>query len=124
VSDGQKLFVAAILIAVIVSMGYMTTNPPADDSDDRGNGDDQSDEGTGLVNLKVIAGLCFPPEHTKWHYGPGNGALPGDWERHRGSYPYTQDQFWAHAVTTPLSSPAFPKNQAKWFCDPPSEKDL
>jgi hypothetical protein len=118
-SNGVLLFVtAAGVAAVAVACSQPGGNP-------RGHGDGPGREGLSF-DAQLQLGQLQPPDHTRWHYGGGQPgqALPGTWQRHRLGYPRRQAPATEECQVTPMSDPAFPKNEAHWFYRPPAEVNI
>jgi hypothetical protein len=116
---------AALGIAIGTSAGAGVRTDGSQRPGARGQGDDQYREGIGL-DVALQLGFLQPDEHTRWHYGGGmpGQPVPGNWARHRLSYPRRGGECLEQLQVTPLSHPAFPKVMRKWFYDPPADQGL
>jgi hypothetical protein len=120
----EKFVIGGAVVTLAILAGVLTIGQPEDRKrKNLGSGDDQSDEGQGF-NARLNLGLAFPPEHTRWHYGPGDGPLPTNWERHRLSYPRRPGDVHQKCGVTPMNHPAFPRRERIWYYHTPADEDL
>jgi hypothetical protein len=111
--------------AISSSTGAGVKTDGADRPGARGMGDDQYKEGIG-VDVALQLGWVQPDDHTRWHYGGGmpGEAIPTNWSRHRLAYPRRQGECTEQLGVTPMTSPAFPRADAKWYYEPPANQGL
>jgi len=129
-SPGEKwlllLSSAAALAAIATSStGAGVKTGGGQRRDQRGQGDNQYREGLGL-DVQLQLGAVQPDECTRWHYGGGapGDALPTNWQRHRLMYPRRGGQLTEDIQDRPLNHPAFPRQLAKWYYEPPADQGV